>query len=221
MTLLEASDIHKSFDHPTPTTVLSGISLQVAPGQSVAITGKSGEGKSTLLHILGTLEKPTSGKISIAGIEPSAQNNPLLRSRYIGFIFQTFNLLDDYTVLDNVLMPAKIARLATHPGSEAYRRALELLEEVGLSHRAGFLAKLLSGGEKQRAAIARALCNDPLLIFADEPSGNLDHARSASIHSLLIGCAQRRGKALIIVTHDRNLASLCGRVYTLADGTLA
>jgi len=218
--ILEAKDICKSFSGPAETTVLSGISLTVFAGESVAITGKSGEGKSTLLHILGTLEEPTSGEIVFGEIKPTAQNISWIRSRYVGFIFQAFNLLDDYTVLENVLMPAKIARTETRKGSLAYNRALELLEEVGLEKRSDFPAKLLSGGEKQRAAIARALCNDPELILADEPSGNLDHRHSAAVHELLIAGAKKRGKALVIVTHDKELAALCGRTHNLMDGRL-
>lgn len=212
--ILKAKEIYKRFDKPSLVQVLSGISLEVQAGETVAITGKSGEGKSTLLHILGTLEKPTEGEIFICGAQPT--NLPEVRNRHIGFIFQTFNLLEDYSVLDNVLMPAKIGRRPLNT-----ERALELLGEVGLSHRADFPAKLLSGGEKQRAAIARALCNDPDLILADEPSGNLDHAHSIAIHELLIGSAKKRNKALVIVTHDKELASLCDRTYLLMDGKLS
>lgn len=196
-----------------PVTILHDISLEVEAGQTVAITGKSGEGKSTLLHILGTLEKPSSGELFICG--KPLKNLPQIRNRHIGFIFQSFNLLEEYTVLENVLMPGKIGRHKLD-----HIRALTLLEEVGLSHRADFPAKLLSGGEKQRAAIARALYNDPDLILADEPSGNLDHSHSVAIHEMLIGSAKKRNKALIIVTHDPELASLCDRTYLLMDGIL-
>ncbi len=200
--------------------VLSDISLDVHQGETVAITGKSGEGKSTLLHILGTLEKATAGTLEICEKEPTSKNVSYLRNSSIGFIFQSFNLLENYTVLENVLMPAKIGRLDTSPKSPAYLRAYELIEEVGLSERANFPAKLLSGGEKQRAAIARAFCNDPEIIFADEPSGNLDHAHSCIIHALLLGSAKKRNKALIIVTHDKELATLCDTTYHLMDGKL-
>ncbi len=186
------------------------------PGQTLAITGKSGEGKTTLLHILGTLESPSSGELAF-GLSASPA---VLRNRFIGFVFQTYNLLEDCTVLENVLMPAYIARMQTRKGSPAYNRALSLLEEVGLQDRIHFPAKLLSGGEKQRVAIARALCNDPELILADEPSGNLDHAHSFAIHQLLIGCAKKRNKALVIVTHDLELAKLCDTTRTLMDGVL-
>ena len=205
---------------PTPVHVLKGASLEVLQGTSVAIMGKSGEGKSTLLHILGSLEKPTSGEITICGLKTHETSLPLLRNTHIGFVFQSYNLLDDYTLLDNVLLPAKIARLPTKKGSPAYKRALELLEQVGLGHRAHFLAKLLSGGEKQRAAIARALCNDPELILADEPSGNLDSIHSQAIHQLLISLCKEHHKTLIVVTHDQALSSLCDKIYLLKDGIL-
>ncbi len=168
--LLKATKLTKKFCSPAPLEVLKGIDLEIFPGESVAITGKSGEGKSTLLHILGTLEKASGGTLEICGQDVSQCSLPQLRNKHIGFIFQSYNLLDDYTTLENVLMSAKIARQATHPGSPSHTRALKLLEAVGLKDRASYMAKLLSGGEKQRAAIARALCNDPDLILADEPS---------------------------------------------------
>lgn len=211
--ILQAKKICKRFEKPTLVEVLKGVSLEIFAGESVAITGKSGEGKSTLLHILGTLEEASEGEILICG--KPLLNLPEIRNRHIGFIFQTFNLLEDYTVLENVLMPAKIGRSPLNR-----EKGLQLLEEVGLLHRADFPAKLLSGGEKQRAAIARAFCNDPDLILADEPSGNLDHAHSVVIHELLINSAKKRNKALIIVTHDNELASLCDTGYLLMDGVL-
>jgi lipoprotein-releasing system ATP-binding protein len=220
MTVLKASEISKSFKHPINVSVLKNISLDIKAGETIAITGKSGEGKTTLLHILGTLEPPTEGTLEICGLEANASNWSKLRNQHIGFIFQTYNLLEDYTVLDNILMPAKIGGQDIGPKSASHKRALELLEEVGLNHRANFPAKLLSGGEKQRAAIARAFLNDPALILADEPSGNLDHAHSIIIYNLLLGAAQKRGKALIVVTHDRELAPLCQKTYSLMDGEL-
>jgi lipoprotein-releasing system ATP-binding protein len=221
MMILKAKNITKQFLTPTPVEVLKGIDLEVHRGETLAITGKSGEGKSTLLHLLGTLEKPTSGSLEICGRNSAESSLAELRNKHIGFIFQSFNLLDDYTLLDNVLMPARIARKSVHQGSPAYLRAIELLEIVGLKNRANFLAKLLSGGEKQRAAIARALCNDPDLILADEPSGNLDHSHSQEVHSLLIGLAKDFNKSLIVVTHDRELSSLCNKTLLLKDGILS
>ncbi len=208
---LEAFEISKSFEHPEKVVVLKNITLKVEAGRSVAIMGASGEGKSTLLHILGTLEAPTSGTLLISGEKLPTDK---LRNQKIGFVFQSFNLLDDYTVLQNVLMPALIG------GFEAKERALKLLARVGLSHRATFAAKLLSGGEKQRAAIARALINNPDIILADEPSGNLDHTTSIMIHNLLLDCVREEGKALVVVTHDETLANLCDKTYHLINGEL-
>jgi lipoprotein-releasing system ATP-binding protein len=218
--ILLAKNLSKSFKTPIPTLILKKISLEVFPGETVAITGKSGEGKTTLLHLLGTLESPSAGTLEISGIPAEPSTWSLLRNQKIGFVFQTYNLLEDYTAFDNVLMPAKIGGHATNPGSPAHTRALQLLSEVGLSERIYFPSKLLSGGEKQRVAIARAFENDPDLILADEPSGNLDHAHSRLIYDLLLKAATIRGKALIVVTHDPELAALCGRHYALTNGVL-
>ena len=219
--ILSAKNISKSFKSPSEVTILKNISLEIQAGETIAIMGKSGEGKTTLLHILGTLEPATAGSLEICGLPVKSSNWNYLRNQKIGFIFQAYNLLEDYTVLENILMPAKIAHQDTRPGSPAHQRALELLQEVGLTHRANFPAKLLSGGEKQRAAIARAFLNDPALILADEPSGNLDHAHSTIIYNLLLGAAQKRGKSLIVVTHDRELAALCQKTYSLMDGVIS
>lgn len=218
--VLKASGLSKSYYSPRTLSVLKGIDLEVAEGEAIAIMGKSGEGKSTLLHILGTLERPCKGELVICGKVVDSHSLNALRNEEIGFVFQFYNLLDDYTALENVLMPAKIARKKTHRGSPAYQRALALLEEVGLSERIHFPAKLLSGGEKQRVAIARALCNDPSLILADEPSGNLDSTQSTAIHELLIRAAKQHKKTLILVTHDRELASLCDHIFLLKEGQL-
>ncbi len=220
-TLLKASDIHKSFAQPAPLHVLRGLSLEVSAGERIAIMGKSGEGKSTLLHILGSLEKPTSGQLEICGKPFTEIGLSTLRSEEIGFVFQAFNLLEEYSTLENVLMPAKIARKSVSKGSPAYVRALSLLDWVGLRERSHFPAKLLSGGEKQRAAIARALMNDPALILADEPSGNLDSATSQAIYDLLLSCPENNEKALIVVTHDQDLAAQCDRILILKDGILS
>lgn len=219
--VLKAMRLSKRFTYPLETVVLDDISLEVFPGQIVAIVGKSGEGKTTLLHLLGSLDDPSSGEVEICGKKVTPSTRPLIRNQHIGFIFQSYHLLEECTVLENILMAARIAKKKVHPGSEAHTRALQLLEEVGLSHRASFLAKLLSGGEKQRVAIARALINDPAIILADEPSGNLDHAHSQAIYQLLFEAARKRGKALVIVTHDLELASRCQRTYALQDGKLS
>jgi lipoprotein-releasing system ATP-binding protein len=218
--ILKATRISKRFAHPTPVTVLDEISLEVSAGETIAIVGKSGEGKTTLLHLLGTLEEPSSGSIEVCGQLATSSTSTQIRNRHLGFIFQAYHLLEDCTVLENVLMPARIASVKAHPGSSAHKRALELLEEVGLSHRAHFKAKLLSGGEKQRVSVARALMNDPALILADEPSGNLDHVNSQVIYNLLLDSASKRGKAVVVVTHDLELASRCQKTYALQDGKL-
>lgn len=203
---LTSKNISKSFDYPEKVTVLSNISLEVKQGESLAICGRSGSGKTTLLHILGTLETPDTGEIFIAGQPVTAQTAISLRQRFIGFVFQSYNLLEDFTALENVLMPARIAKM-----DDSKQKGLLLLEQVGLLHRAHFPAKLLSGGERQRIAIARALCNDPQIILADEPSGNLDAASGQIIGALLLSLVREKRKSLILVTHDEQLAALCDR----------
>lgn len=218
--LLSAKNIQKSFYTPNPFPILKGIHLDVFAGESVAIIGRSGEGKSTLLQILGTLEQPCEGTLTIKDKEVATFNKAQLRNQSIGFVFQSFHLLEDYTTLENVLMPARIARQNTREGSDAYQHALHLLDKVGLAERAHFHTKLLSGGEKQRVALARAMCNNPDLILADEPSGNLDRQTSDLIHKILFSFVKDKQKALIVVTHDRELASLCDRQYELKNGVL-
>lgn len=216
-TLLEAINLHKSFYYPTAIPVLRGINLQVKAGEAVAIVGRSGEGKSTLLQILGTLEDPCQGCLKIDDQVVSRSNKGLIRNQFIGFVFQSFHLLEDYSALENVLMPARIARQKVN--RETQQKGLYLLEKVGLADRAHFHTKLLSGGEKQRVALARALCNDPQIIFADEPSGNLDGQTAQAIHDLLLAFVEE-GKALILVTHDWKLAQLCTKQYELKNGVL-
>ncbi len=213
--IIKAKNLKKSFCNPQKVSILSDVSLDIAQGESIAITGRSGEGKTTLLHILGTLEPFESGQIEIAGVPHNQTNAATLRNKHMGFIFQAFNLLEDFTALENVLMPARIARQAIDK-----KRGLELLAQVGLEHRANFPAKLLSGGERQRVAIARALCNNPDIIFADEPSGNLDKASADLIADLLFTLVKSQNKTLILVTHDQALADRCTRHFTLQQGTL-
>ncbi len=212
--ILIARDLYKTFRSPQTVSILTGVSLEVFPGQSIAITGRSGEGKTTLLHILGTLEPFDQGELLIAGKTGSLQD-AALRNQHIGFVFQAFNLLEDFSALDNVLMPVRIAR--KNPTAE---HGLSLLRKVGLEDRAHFPAKLLSGGERQRVAIARALCNNPAIIFADEPSGNLDKANADAISEILFNLVKTENKALILVTHDADLSSRCDREYHLSQGQL-
>lgn len=218
--ILEAKNVKKAFRYPISTEILKDVCLTLTRGESVAIMGSSGEGKTTLLHILGALEEASSGEIFIDGHPLSQSKRSTLLNSFIGFVFQAFHLLEDYNVIDNVLMPARIARKSTNKLSAARKRAESLLEEVGLSHRLTHFTKLLSGGEKQRVAIARALCNDPPLILADEPTGNLDHESSKTISQLLLSCVKEGDKSLLIVTHDQELASLCDRTLILRDGVL-
>ncbi len=209
MSVLKCKNLKKAYPG---LELLKGIDLDIHNGQSLAIMGPSGVGKSTLLHLLGLLDAPDAGTIEILGQPVKKRDYPLFRNRHIGFVFQAFHLLEDESVLTNVLMPAKIGRL------DRKSRALELIERVGLKGREKQLAKHLSGGEKQRVAIARALCNDPDLIFADEPTGNLDEGCSKEIQDLLFQTAWN--KALVIVTHDTNLASACDKTLTLNHGLL-
>lgn len=219
-TIIEAKSITKKFFNPTSIDILNDVSLTVNGGESIAIMGRSGEGKSTLLQILGTLEPATSGELIISGKKVSSYNTASIRRNHIAFVFQSYHLLEDYSVLDNILMAARIDRRPTYKGSKSYQRANELLELVGLSSRRDFDTKLLSGGEKQRVSIARALCNDPDLILADEPSGNLDKETALIIHDLLISFAKNQNKALILVTHNDSLANLCDKKYELKNHAL-
>ncbi len=218
--VLQAEKIQKAFYHPARIDLLKEVSLTVRRGESVAIIGNSGEGKSTLLHILGTLEPACRGTLSIGGQVVTHANRNFIRNRNLGFVFQSFHLLEDYTALENILMPARIARCDTGKRSEAYHYASEMLDSVGLGDRRNFHTKLLSGGEKQRVAIARALCNDPDLILADEPSGNLDYGTSTIIHDLLLKLVHEKNKSLITVTHNLQLAERCSRRFRLTEGML-
>jgi len=217
---LIATNLGKVFQGPEKVEILKGINLTVAKGSSIAITGPSGVGKTTLLHILATLEKPSFGELMIASKNTKNISLAQLRNQHIGFVFQNFHLLDEHTALENILMPAKIGRKSLRKNSHSYQHALDLLEHVGMMERKDFLAKKLSGGEKQRIAIARALCNDPDILFADEPTGNLDETHSQIIHDLMLGCCRKLGKTLIVVTHDHSLASLCDAIYLLENGKL-
>jgi len=215
MIILSAKKLCKTFKTPELVKILTDISLEIHAGESIAITGRSGEGKTTLLHILGTLEPFDSGELMIGGKPFQARTASKFRNARIGFIFQAFNLLEDFTALENVLMPARIAR---KPFDR--KKGLELLSLVDLVPRADFPAKLLSGGERQRVAIARALCNDPDILFADEPSGNLDHANADIVSNLLFDLVRSSKKTLILVTHDMELAARCDRKFSLSQGKL-
>lgn len=212
--ILKTIDIYKNYGD---TNILRGINLVLRKGESLAIMGASGEGKTTLLHILGALEPPSKGEIYINEEKLEKHNAAKIRNSIIGYIFQTYNLLEDLSLQDNVLLPAMIARVNS---PEAKKKALDLLKEVNLEKQSHLLAKVLSGGEKQRGAIARSFCNDPQIIFADEPSGNLDHTNSKIIHELLISFVKKKNKSLIVVTHDEELANLCDKRVILKGGYL-
>jgi lipoprotein-releasing system ATP-binding protein len=201
--------------------VLAGVELEMEQGTSVVITGESGSGKTTLLNLVAGLDSPTAGRVLIDGTEVTALDEAALaafRGRTLGFIFQFHYLLRDFTALENVLMPAWITG---RRGAGAARRALSLLEEVGLGSRAGRYPSELSGGERQRVAVARALVNDPRLVVADEPTGNLDERNSATVRDLLFDLVRRHGKTLLVATHDPRLAARGDRTLRLAGGVLS
>lgn len=198
---------------------LKGINLVVRENEFLSIIGPSGSGKSTLLSIMGLLTRPTSGKVFIEGVDTSILNEDemaRIRGRRIGFVFQTFNLIPSMTALENVMVPMIFAGV---PRDERVRRANKLLDEVGLSHRKRHFPNQLSGGERQRVAIARALANDPAIILADEPTGNLDSKSGAEVIELFIDL-YKRGRTLILVTHDDDIASVSKRHVHLRDGLI-
>lgn len=201
-------------------TALEDINLAIRQGESIAVIGKSGSGKSTLMHILALLDKPTEGDVLIKGKDvgslPKKQLNTL-RNKEFGFVFQQFFLNANASVLDNVILPLKIAGVSPR---ERKQRGLEVLRQVELEDKAAAKANDLSGGQKQRAVIARALVNDPTVIFADEPTGNLDSTTGQNIEDMLFGLNKERGITLIIVTHDEDLAARCYRQIHIKDGRI-
>ena len=218
---LELQGIHKTFgEAPQQVDVLRGVDLSLAPGDALAITGPSGSGKSTLLHIVGGMDRPTSGQVQLAGEDPFALKDADLarfRNRRIGFVFQDHHLLPQYSVIENVLMPTQ-AFERTRP--EHAQRAKELLERVGLSHRVGHRPAELSGGERQRAAVARALINDPALVLCDEPTGSLDEANAGAVADLLFELHEAAGTILIVVTHSLALAGRFPKRADMREGRL-
>lgn len=204
----------------TAFTALKGINLDIYEGESVAIVGKSGSGKSTLMHLLALLDKPTSGTIKIDGVDSTklrARKLNRLRNQSFGFVFQQFFMNPNDTVLENVTLPLKIAGVRRKTRRNLAAKALGI---VGLNERLKFKANDLSGGQKQRVCIARAIVNEPKIIFADEPTGNLDSATGEKVIRLLFGLNKERGVTLIIVTHDEDLAKLCDRQVRIMDGDI-
>ena len=221
MSKLELSDLTRNF--PTrgePLQVLKGVNLQVSAGETLAIVGPSGCGKSTLLHILGTLDIPTSGTMILDGTDPFQLDERSLarfRNQNIGFIFQDHHLLPQLSVLENVLIPA-IAN--GRPDTDCVERAHQLIERVGLSDRIEHRPAELSGGERERVAVARSLIHQPTLLLADEPTGNLDQANARQVGSLLLEMHEQEEMMLVVVTHSLELAAMLDRQYRLDDGKL-
>ena len=220
--LLEARAIRKVFrgGDGQPLEVLRGVDLDVRRGELIAVVGASGAGKSTLLHLLGALDRPTSGDLWLEGsryadLDPAGLAE--VRNGKLGFVFQFHHLLREFTALENVMMPLLIAGL---PERGARSRAEELLSEVGLAGRMTHRPAELSGGEQQRCAVARALVHDPALVLADEPSGNLDHANSERLHEIFFRLARELEAAVVVVTHNRQLAARADRILWLEDGRL-
>ena len=216
--MIRVKDIHKSFGS---LEVLKGVDLEIQKGEIVSIIGKSGAGKTTLLQIIGTLDRPDSGSVVIDGVDVFALKEKELadfRNRHIGFIFQFHQLLPEFNALENVMMPAMIARMSE---KEAEQRAVQLLTELGMAERLTHKPNELSGGEKQRVAAARAMMMSPDVILADEPSGSLDESNKKELHKLLLQMREQYGQTIIIVTHDKELAEISDRVIEMRDGICA
>lgn len=215
--MLKATDIHKSYGQ---LKVLKGIDIHIKPGEIVAIVGSSGAGKSTLLHILGTLDTPDAGKVFVLGNDVFQQNPKAIasfRNQSIGFVFQFHNLLPEFSALENVMIPGIIGG---RKDAEVRARANELLEMLGIGERRDHKPSEMSGGEQQRAAVARALINSPKLLFADEPSGNLDSKNALELHQLFFTLRDKMGQTFVIATHNEELARMADRRLEIKDGMI-
>ena len=215
--MIQANGIYKSFGN---VDVIKGIDLHINKGEIVAIVGASGAGKSTLLQIFGTLDKPDKGKVIIDNQDITSLNQKNLasfRNKKIGFVFQFHHLLPEFTALENICIPAFIAGV---PKKEAADKAMALLEYLRLTERASHKPSMLSGGEQQRVAIARALINNPAIILADEPSGNLDSQNAKELHELFFSLREKTGQTFVIVTHNPSLANMADRALTIVDGKI-
>jgi putative ABC transport system ATP-binding protein len=218
--ILKGEKLHRSYTIGESTLeVLHGVSIDVRAGETLSIMGESGSGKSTLLHVLGGLDRPMSGKVSFQGQDVYAMNEARrsrFRAQNVGLVFQSFHLLPELDILENVALPA----MALGKGAGAKERAADLLKEVGLEARIGHLPRELSGGERQRVAIARALMNEPDVILADEPTGNLDSKTGDKVLHYLFQLIEARRHTLLLVTHSHAVASRCARQVVLQDGVL-
>jgi len=219
--VVEAECLTRELPGEVTVTLVRDASLTIRRGEFVAITGASGSGKSSLLYLLGLLDRPTSGTVRLRGEDTASLDDDALaalRLAELGFVFQFHFLLPEFTVAENVMLPMQ--RLGQLPDADIEARALDLLDSLGLADQAKKLPRQLSGGQSQRVAIARALANDPLLILADEPTGNLDSAASANVRTILKDLAHAYGRAVAVVTHDRDFAAAADRVIVMSDGRI-